>query len=222
MKTTKSLKNTFRSALTLAVIFLISFAASTVRAGIVGDVEMGNLTDYLFVFTDGSTDANWQGASKGFVGNVAVNGLSASERTSGTVPFAGTISTNDSSLGQWQSIVNSPTNSGQAFASTGQASLISGLQTDLASAFAQINALAPVPGFSSVSAISLNGLNTQDGINKTYVINVTSGFNVSSKLNITGDAGDVFVLRVHGKIPAHRIFSHRRIRREPHHATHAQ
>ena len=73
----------------------------------------------------------------------------------------------------------------------------SGLTTTLNNAFAQINALPATPGYTSVSSTSLNGLNTTtaDGIGRTYVINVTSGFQVSSQINITGNAGDVFVLR---------------------------
>ncbi|HEY9599839.1 MAG TPA: hypothetical protein V6D33_19430, partial [Cyanophyceae cyanobacterium] len=155
--------------------------------------NLGRLTDYLFVFTNGSTDANWQGATKGFVGNVAVDGIQASERTSGGVPYAGTIYTNDTSLGAWNNIVTQ--NSGQASAATGETARISALETDLANAFTQINALSVTAGFDGVSSTSLNGLNTQDGVNKTYVINVTTGFQVSSKINITGDAGDVFILR---------------------------
>src|SRR6185436_14615827 len=70
--------------------------------GPIGGINLGSLPNYLFLFTDGSKDANWQGASKGFVGDVAVNGIVASERTSGNVPYAGTIFTNDSTLGAWQ------------------------------------------------------------------------------------------------------------------------
>jgi hypothetical protein len=161
--------------------------------GPIGGINLGNLTDYLFFFANGSEDANWQGASKGFVGNVAVDGIQAKERTSGDVPYAGTIYTNDSTLGAWQKIVDQ--NLGQAAVSTGETARISGLENDLNSAFTQINGLTATPGFTGVSATALNGLNTQDGIGKTYVINVTSGFQVSSKINITGDADDVFVLR---------------------------
>ena len=67
---------------------------------VVGGINLGALTNYSFVFTDGSKDANWQGATKGFVGNVAVNG-GASFRTSGGVPYAGTIYTDGSSIGQY-------------------------------------------------------------------------------------------------------------------------
>jgi hypothetical protein len=164
-------------------------------------VDLGNLTNYLFVFTDGSEDANWQSSSKGYVGDVAVSG-SAAFSTSGTVPYAGTISTNGTNgdaLGAWQDIVddntapNVPTT--QAFASTGQTTLISGLTADLTSAFSQINALTVTPGYENVSAASLDGLNTQNGSNETFVINVTSGLQVSSQINITGDAGDIFILR---------------------------
>ncbi len=165
-------------------------------------IDLGRLTDFLFYFGNGSTDANWQGATKGFAGDVAVNGLVAKERTSGGVPFAGTIYTNDSSLGAWQGIVNQ--NPGQASGVTGQTALINGLQSDLVGAFQQINGLAATPTtsiggksytFSSIKSTDLNGLNTQDGVNQTFVINVTSGFGVSSQINITGDAGDVYVLR---------------------------
>jgi PEP-CTERM motif len=185
---------TFPRPTALAVCLLgLSFSSDSAHAAIIGGVNLGNLPSYVFVFTDGSTDANWQGASKGFVGDVAVNGISASERTSGTVPYAGTIYTNDTTLGAWQNIVDD--NAGQAFGSTGQVSRLSGLQTDLAGAFTQINGLAASAGYASVSATSLNGLNTQNGISETFVINVTSGFSVSSQINITGDAGDTFILR---------------------------
>ena len=85
--------------------------------GPIGGIDLGNLTKYLFVFTNGSGDANWQGATKGFAGDVVVNGIAAAERTSGGVPYAGTIYTNDSTLGAWQGIVDQ--NAGQAHAATG-------------------------------------------------------------------------------------------------------
>jgi SdrD B-like domain/Secretion system C-terminal sorting domain len=155
--------------------------------------DLGNLTNYLFFFANGNVDANWQGATKGFAGNVAVDGIQAKERTSGGVPFAGTIYTNDGSLSNWSGIVSQ--NAGQATVATNQTLLISGLEADLANAFAQINAMVPSPGYASVSATSLNNLNTQNSVAETFVINITSGLSVSSKINITGDAGDCFVLR---------------------------
>src|SRR5439155_19436064 len=123
---------------------------------------------------------------KGFNGDVAVNGVVASERTSGGVPYKGTIFTNDSTLGAWQNIVNQ--NPGQAFASTGQTALISQLNTQLNNAFTQINGLSATSGFTSVSATSLNGLITHNGIGQTFVINVTLGFQISSRIDITVDA----------------------------------
>ncbi len=74
---------------------LLSFLLLTVLAGkgiaqtTLGGVNLGNLPQYLFVFTDGSGDANWQSASKGYVGDVAVYGTIADERTSGTVRVCG-------------------------------------------------------------------------------------------------------------------------------------
>jgi LruC domain-containing protein/uncharacterized repeat protein (TIGR01451 family) len=154
---------------------------------------LGNLTDYHLVIGDGRTDANWQGATKGYVGNVAVSSI-ADQRTSGTVPYAGTIFTNAASQGSWQAIVNA--NAGQASGIvTNETTRLAGLKADLNSAFTQINALTVTPGFENMSSTSLNGLNTANGINEIYVINVTSGLSVSSQVGITGDAGDIFILR---------------------------
>ncbi|GAB6139124.1 Ig-like domain-containing protein [Halanaerobaculum tunisiense] len=160
---------------------------------VIGGVDLGNLTNYLFFFADANQDANWQGATKGYVGDVAVDGIQADERTSGDVPYAGTISTNDNTLGAWQQIVDQ--NLLQASAATNQNTLISNLEDDLISSFQQINALSVTAGFENVSSTSLDGLNTQNGTDEVFVINVTSGLNFSSKINITGDAGDVFILR---------------------------
>ena len=166
---------------------------------VIGGVDLGNLPNYLLFFANGSTDANWQGATKGFVGDVAVDGIQADERTSGGVPYAGTIYTNDSTLTAWAGIVDqndpSQVSPAQAFGVTGQTARISGLETDLNSAFSQINALPASAGYTSVSSTSLNGLNTTGGGAQTFVINITSGLGFSSKINITGDAGDVFILR---------------------------
>jgi len=158
-----------------------------------GKFCLGNLPQYHLVFTNGSTDANWQGATKGFIGDVAVNGLVASERTSGGVPYAGNLYTNAASQSAWQGILNQNTAQSQGF--TNEGARISGLISDLDAAFANINDLDPTPGFESVSSTSLNGLNTEDGIAKIYVINITSGLQVSTKINITGEEGDLFILR---------------------------
>lgn len=189
----------FGSACILLAMIIANGYQSVCAQTTLGGVNLGQLPAYLFVFTNGSTDANWQGATKGFIGNVAINGLVANERTSGGVPFGGTIYTNDVSLGAWQGIISqnaapsvSPT---QAQGVTGQIARLTGLSTDLTNAFSQINALAPSAGYSSVSSTLLNGLNTQNGIAQTFVINITSGLQVSSQINITGDAGDIFILR---------------------------
>ncbi len=167
--------------------------------GVIGGVDLGGIANKeLFLFANGSQDANWQGATKGFAGNVVVDGIQAKERTSGGVPYAGTICTNDSTLSAWQNIVNQ--NAGQAFASLGDscpftAQKVSDQEAKLIAAFNYINNLPVTPGFNGVSSTSLNGLNKQNTKCETFVINVTSGFQVSSKINITGDACDVFILR---------------------------
>ncbi|MEQ1850425.1 MAG: SdrD B-like domain-containing protein [Chthoniobacteraceae bacterium] len=162
--------------------------------GVIGPVDLSGLVNnYLFYFADGSVDANWQGATKGFAGNVLVDGKIASERTSGGVPFAGTIVTSDSTLGAWQSIINQ--NPTQAVAVYNQMALLMSSKAKLLSAMATIDGLIVTPGYSNRSATSLDGTNTMNGIPQTIVINVTSGFQVSSKINILGDASDVFILR---------------------------
>lgn len=143
MKSKRKNDIVFLAAL-LALMLMALPPANRVNAAAVGGVDLGNLTDYLFFFADGSTDANWQGATKGFVGDVAVNGIAAAERTSGGVPYAGTIYTNDSTLSAWQGIVDQ--NVGQASGSTGETARLAGLATDLTNAFAQINALPATGG----------------------------------------------------------------------------
>ncbi len=158
-----------------------------------GGVNLGNLTNYLFVFTDGNDEAKWQSASKGYVGNVAIDGIQANETTSGSFAYAGTIYSNSSSLSNWQDIIDN--NTGQAFSSLNQTSRLSGLESDFNNALAQIKALPVTTGYNNRSSISLNGLNTQNNIAETFVINVTSGFKCRSKINITGDASDIFIFR---------------------------
>ncbi len=170
-------------------------AADTTCAGgtTLGPVDLGCLTDHLFVFTDGSQDANWQSSSKGYVGNVAVDGLDADERTSGTIAYRGVITTNDTNLGAWQKIVtDNPT---QASSATGAQLWLQDLTATLTSAIATIDGLVASPGYEDRSAQSLHGLNTQDGQPDEIVINVTKGLKVSTPITITGDAEDLFFLR---------------------------
>ena len=104
---------------------------------------LGNLTNYHLVFTNGSRGCQLARGDCGFVGDVAVNGISASERTSGTVPYAGTIYTNAATLGAWQDIVDD--NVGQAFGATGEVTRCSGLQDRSTALFLKSTRCRPVP-----------------------------------------------------------------------------
>jgi hypothetical protein len=161
--------------------------------GPIAGIDLGHLTSNLFVFTDGSKDANWQSSSKGYFGDVIVDGVQANERTSGTFAYAGAINTSAAGLGGWQKIADN--NLGQAGWRTNVGQNVAAAEAALAKAFTQINALSVTPGYDNRSAVSLNGINTQNGIAETIVVNVTTGFGVSSKINVTGDASDVFILR---------------------------
>lgn len=165
---------------------------STATSSCSGGPFLGALTDFLMVFTEGSDDANWQSSSPGYVGDVAVNGILARERTSGSFSYAGTLYTNDSNAGAWQDIINN--NAQTASVQTGQGSRIEGLTADFDAAVAAIRAMPVTPGYEDVSLNGLNGLDTRDGVDTTYVINVTS-WTASSVINIWGDAGDTFVMR---------------------------
>ena len=154
---------------------------------------MGNLPNYLFVFTNGSDELKFESSSKGFLGNVAVNGITADENASGTHAYAGNMYTNDGTLEQWQTLIDD--NPGQSVRFLNETARLSALTTDFNDAMNQIAGLTATAGYTSVSAISLNGLNTQNGIAQTFVINITSGFTITTKINITGDAGDIFILR---------------------------
>ena len=154
---------------------------------------LGGLTDYLFFFENAGIDGNWQGATKGFVGDVAVNGIVANERTSGGVPYHGTIFTNDADIGAWQDIVEQ--NPSTASSVTQEEIRISKLQDDLLHAFREINAMTVTTGFEDMSSKDLDGLDTQNGVAETIVINVTSDLSNNTPINVTGDAGDLFVMR---------------------------
>ena len=165
------------------IVLFFVLTASAQQACDVGGINTGNLLGYHMVFTDGSVDANWQSASKGFVGNVAVNGNLASLRTSGSFAYAGVITSNSSTLGAWQSIIDN--NSTQSSSNLSQASTLLNLSNNLTSVFSQINALTVSAGYNGVAPTSLNGLNTQNGVSQRFVININSDFGVSSKINIT-------------------------------------
>ena len=188
------MRRAIRRATCAAIALAAGSAVRPCSAATIGGVNLGNLTDYLFVFTNGASDANWQSSSDGYKGDVAIDGVQADERTSGLVPYAGTIYTNDSNLEAWQEIVDD--NPTQATGSFNQAARISGLEANLSSAFTQINALPATVGFTNTAIASLDNLNTQNSINQVFVINVTGNASgISTQLDITGDAGDIFIMR---------------------------
>lgn len=156
-------------------------------------VSLGNLTNYVMVFTDGSQDANWQGATKGFVGDVAYKGSDMSERTSGSVPYAGALYNSSSTSSVWQGITNQ--NAAQSTYHADNGNRLDNLSNDLDNAFSSIDALPVTTGYESRTATSLDGLNTRNGIAETIVINITAGMQVSSQIDITGDANDTYILR---------------------------
>jgi hypothetical protein len=153
---------------------------------------LGNLTDFLFVILDGRTDANWQGATKGFAGDVAVDGIQAAERTSGGVPYSGTIYTNDNTLGAYQGIVDQ--NPGQASGSLNKVALLSELEVSFSNALTAINNLPVTTGFNSYNYKNLNGLNTTNGRCDMTVVNIVGGGG-SSQSFVSGDACDIFIFR---------------------------
>lgn len=192
MKNQKN-KDRFISSLFLLILGLFGVNNPINAEYRMGGVNLGNLPKYHMVFTQGNVDANLQGSTRGFLGDIAINGIVASERTAGRVPYAGTMYTNDVSLAAWQKIVNE--NPGQSGNSLRNTTEIIKLTSDLENTFSQINSLTVTPGFGSVSAISLDGLNKKNGRTETFVINITSGFTISTLIKITGDATDVFIFR---------------------------
>lgn len=160
---------------------------------VVGGVNLGCLPEHLFVFGDGSGDANWQASSKGYVGNVAVMGTVATERTSGSFAYAGTIATDDHTLGAWSQIVAA--NQAQASTAISQAGNLMLLEADLREAISQIEALPVSPGFDNRSAQSLDNLDTTNGQPDVTVVDVTSGHKITTQIDIHGDPSDVYVLR---------------------------
>ena len=70
---------------------------------IIGGVNLGELPNDLFFFSNGSAAADWMDAKHGYLGDAAVNGIAAKEHTNAGIPYAGTISTNDTTLGDWPS-----------------------------------------------------------------------------------------------------------------------
>jgi hypothetical protein len=167
---------------------------------IIGGVNLGNLTDYLFLFADGSDLAAWSGPSNGYIGNVAVTS-SANQIHGISFAYAGNIQSDAALSTEWQQIITD--NIEQATFTPVPTATISALQSNLVSAFQQINArptnTSELPSPYNVNFTGdinqLDGLNTQNGVKEVFVLNITSGFSLTSQINITGDTEDVFILR---------------------------
>jgi hypothetical protein len=161
--------------------------------GPIGGIDLGQISEYLFVFTDANRDANWQSSSRGYVGNVAIRGTVARERTSGSFGYAGTIFTDAPQLRAWQRIVDN--NPGQAASSGNETARINALEAELKARIVELSNLPATTGFASRSAASLNGLDFSGSPETRIVINVTSGLGVSSRINIGGRADQVIIIR---------------------------
>ena len=149
-------------------------ATTTFTDSVIGGVDLGQLTEFVFVFTDGRTLANLQDA-RGYVGDIAVDGEQANEKAEGdakNTDYSGTIFTNDDNLGDWQEIIDfndgappSGANNNNAVASFNNDTLIDDLDADLNSAFTQINALTTTNTTSTRRAHSA-AVASMDGIPK--------------------------------------------------------
>ena len=171
-------------------------------------VDLGNLPNYALFVADGSSKAKIEGAP-GFYGDIAVDGVGvnslgaldgsggANTDSAGTVPYAGTIYTNDNladfeSGGKWDDFVNA--NPATASVSPDQTALINGLEADLAAAWADLDGRTVTDASINTLAL-LSAENYQNGIAETIVVDITSGFNPKTQIPITGDADDMFVIR---------------------------
>lgn len=95
---------------------------------------------------------------------VGFTGILADERPSGSVPYVGTIYTNDSTLGAWTNIVSQ--NSGQAFGVIAQTASIDGLDADINSASSTLPDQSEVGQYLLIGTTSNNiakGVNVQNG-----------------------------------------------------------
>eukprot|EP00808_Paulinella_micropora_P014930 g33266.t1 len=162
------------------------------RLKVEGHLDLGSLTNYLFVFADGSQQAVWQGKT-GYYGDVALDSISATEQNvSGNVPpFEGTLTSN-APPGLWQSIVdNNPPNA----IGVVDASEVLKLETELNTALDNIAHLPTTQGFVNLSARDLNGFNSENHREDFFVMDITKGFEIGTKINVQGDANDIFLLR---------------------------
>ncbi len=164
-----------------------------VSAGVIAGIDLTGIVDnYLFFFTDGRPGCQLAGRSKGYVGNVLVNGVLAKERTSGGVAYAGTIYKQRYDPERLAEHCEPECRAGFREHRKRRARRSHEGQVD-GRVRADQRAARDGRVRKSLNRLAA-GLNTQNGVAETIVINVTSGFTVS-KIYITGDAGDVFILR---------------------------
>ena len=183
------MRTTLLASASAAVLFL----SPTSGLALTTTVDMGDLTDYLYVFLDGSGDVNFNSGPQ--VGNIAVSGT-ADTRSSGNWDYSGNIVSGhtgpDDSDWAWDRLVNS--NPGNTVQFNQQAQ-IDGLRNDFNAAVTQINSLDATIGYESVSLGSLNNLDVSLDPGSLFVVNITSGFSTNSAVRISGREDQFFIFR---------------------------
>jgi Flp pilus assembly protein TadG len=153
-------------------------------------LTVGMLLDYLFVFTSGYKEAKWEKENYGFVGDIALDGIQADEeaKIKGSMPFEGTLYTNDTNAGEWDEILDLKGNKQTASLVTEEVDRIDALEVDMFNAIKSIHELDPTPGWEDVKGEDLpdmSPISFQNGTNELIVIDVTD------KLKIEGDRRDL-------------------------------
>ena len=158
-----------------------------------GLVDMGGLTDFLYVFLDGSSKVNFNSGPQ--VGDIAVSGT-ADTSMSGNWDYSGDIVSGHTGAGDPDWARNNMVSSNPGNTVTfGQQAAIGGLQNDFNAAVTQIKSLDATDGFANRSLSSLNGVDVSALAQNLFVVNVTSGFSTNSAVRINGRADQFFIFR---------------------------
>lgn len=167
-------------------------------------IQMGSLTDFLFVMLDGHEEAEWEGDHAAYGGDVVVNGAVAKTGSGKDVAYGGTIHTSGSRLGDdWDDhvVANMPRehNHGQAFVKYNQEAVVDKLKADFEVAMAVICDLQVTTGYENYN-VEKNGdgvLDFEDEKNDLIVIDVDpSGMTLDGKyLQVKADEGDLIIFR---------------------------